>query len=117
MRTSVGSRGSPTPKSRIRTPSAARARFASSRRTNGYVVWATRMGERCTPQNLPCAGEEALERLVRARELTGRDPLVAAVRIAGGARSEVDRVEAAHRKLGDGRPGLLRLHGEVPGPP
>src|SRR5438105_1742759 len=49
---SVGSRGSPLPKSISSTPSAASRRFASSSLTNGYVPVAARAGESSTPGTL-----------------------------------------------------------------
>src|SRR5207248_1534396 len=49
---SVGSRGSPLPKSISSTPAAARRRFACSSLTNGYVPVAARAGESSTPGTL-----------------------------------------------------------------
>ena len=45
MRGSVGSRGSPMPKSITSSPAALRAAAAWFSRTNGYVAWPVRMGE------------------------------------------------------------------------
>src|SRR5438105_8955615 len=52
MSGSVGSRGSPLPKSISSTPAAARRRFACSSLTNGYVPVAARAGESSTPGTL-----------------------------------------------------------------
>src|SRR5436305_2548412 len=76
---SVGSRGSPLPKSISSTPSAARRRFACSSLTNGYVPVARRAGETCIPcimlVVIPRQPEPALERGVIAAALAqGIDP-------------------------------------------
>ena len=113
---SVGSRGSPWPKSRISIPASAASRFARSIRTNGYVPCAARTGETCTPERYPpCQTREAPERLERALELGDLDALVAAVRVPRRAGAEVDRVEPLAGELRDGRPGLLRLEREIAG--
>src|SRR5437870_658912 len=110
---SVGSRGSPWPKSRISTPASAASRFARSMRTNGYVPCAERTGDTCIRRKL--AAHEHAKRSERPLELHDLDAFVPAMRVAGRARAEVDRVEALRGELGDGRPGLLRRDRECAG--
>src|SRR4051794_13290105 len=101
------------PKSITSTPRASAAARAASSRANGYAPVRARTGESCTLVTL--AGGEDAERLVGARELGRLDLLVGAVGVAGRARAEVDRVEAALGELRDGSPRLLRLDGEAAG--
>src|SRR6266571_4729053 len=102
---SVGSRGSPWPKSTISIPTSTASRLARSSRTNGYVDCAARMGETCTDRTL--AGQKASKCLEGPVELGDLDPLVALMRVARRTRAEVDGVEAFRGELRDRRPGLL----------
>src|SRR2546428_12795623 len=116
MRGSVASCGSPVPKSINCTPSAGSRRFASSRRTNGYVPSWARTGDRRTALDAPRA-QEPLQRLERALQRPDLDALVARVGVAGGARAEVHGVHSARGEVGDVGPCLFRLDAEVAGPP
>ena len=84
---------------------------ASLRRTNGYVACPLRMGE----IGIYAPVRNASSVVVRLHESVDLDELVAAVRVAGRTRAEVDRVDAARREVGDVRPRLLRLEREVAG--
>src|SRR3954471_6188925 len=106
MNASVGSRGSPLPKSISSIPRARSRRFASSSRTKGYVPVAARTGERRMRLD---RSEEPGQRLVGAGELGDLDLLVARVGVASRARAEVDGVDPAARELGHRRPRLLGL--------
>src|SRR6266545_452520 len=106
MIASVGSRGSPLPKSISSTPCAARRRFAWSSFTNGYVPVAARVGESCIGLD---GTQETLQGLVGAHQLRDLDLLIAAMGVPRGAGPEVDGVEALRCELRHGRPGLLRL--------
>ena len=85
IRGSVGSRGSPMPKSSTRSPRRRARRFASSRRTNGYVAGSARTRRRARPRRYPAS--EPLQRL-EARAERGRPrPARRAVRVARLARA------------------------------
>src|SRR5581483_11933579 len=109
---SVGSRGSPCPKSMISIPAAAASRLARSIRTKGYVPCADNTGETCTARTL--AAQERAQGVVAALECRDLDALVASVRVACRAGAEVDGVQALRRELRDRRPRLLGLDLEPP---
>src|SRR5258708_23753691 len=113
IRGSVGSRGSPMPKSMTSRPCARRASAASFSRTDGYVAWPRRIGEMGTERTLP--GEETPQCLVAMDEGRDLDLLVATVgerRIAG---PKVHGVDPTRGEVGDVRPRLLRLEREIAG--
>src|SRR5581483_10177584 len=84
---SVGSRGSPWPKSMTSTPRAAAARFAWSIRTNGYVPWAAMSGETGTRRTLAGHGDRG--------HTSARDAAPARSRSGSGARARVRRRRAS----------------------
>src|SRR5437867_10650405 len=95
-------------------PRATALRFASTRRTNGYVDISARTGERGTATALDATRGEPHERVEGALELRDLDLLVRAVGELRRARPEVDRVEALRGELGHRGPGLLRTELERP---
>src|SRR5262245_50474908 len=84
---SVGSWGSPVPKSITSSPCASRSSAAWLRRTNGYVDWARRTGE-IDISRLAC--QEPPKDFVDADERVDLDLLVAGVRIARRPGPEID---------------------------
>src|SRR5262245_15303192 len=96
---SVGSRGSPIPKSTTSSPCERRSAAIWLSRTNGYVACALSVGE-STPLTL-LAERERAESEVGALERCDLDELVAGVRVPRRARPEVDGSNATGREIGD----------------
>src|SRR5436189_5418 len=111
---SVGSFGSPLPKSITATPSAESRRRASSSRTNGYVAMPARVGEIRTAIRSDRIEQERPQRLEAPLEVLDRHLLVPLVRVRRGAGAEVDGVDALLGELGHRRPRLLRRDLEAP---
>src|SRR5437868_4998429 len=114
IRGSIGSWGSPTPKSMNSTPSAASLRLASSSRVNGYWPSSLRTGEKRTASDRT-GEQEPLQRLEDALHRRDLDALLPRVRVARLPGPEVDRVHAARREVGHVRPRLLGLDREAAG--
>src|SRR5262245_46422025 len=110
---SVGSCGSPIPKSTTSWPASSRADTASLRRTNGYVPCDRSVGESATSRTLVDRTEhEPAKRLVRALECVELDELVSAVGVARRPGTEVHCGNPARREVRDVGPRLLRLDRE-----
>src|SRR5437868_8957131 len=108
IRGSIGSWGSPTPKSMNSTPSAASRRLASSSRVNGYWPSSLRTGEKRTASDRT-GEQEALQRLEYTFHRRNLDALLSRVRVACLPGAEVDRVDAAGGEVRHVRPRLLGL--------
>ena len=104
---SVGSFGSPLPKSITSTPCATRRRRASSRRTNGYVAMPASVGAIRTATSRRYRGTRAGSRS-SARGSRPGSARRACARNAVAPGPVVDRVDALLGELRDRRPRLLR---------